>query len=144
MRMVFLAGLIDAVTEKGRRLLALDGPERTHPPTADTLLTDAQALLTSRGEASLVVAARSLLDAYSAAPKPIRLQFLRRVTELLGPTPLPSIWRLPPTLRTRRSPQSKHCTRPPSRAGRSSSAASISPPAVHWTSCACARTSWRD
>lgn len=86
--MASLSQLLSSIGTRGRRLLSLSPVVSHQLPTPNIDLFEAAgALLTSRGEASLVAAARHFLDSYRSASAQARRAFLRDVSLHLGPSP---------------------------------------------------------
>ncbi len=85
-KLLFFADLIDTVTERGRRLLALErGNWTVASSTPGQLLELSQRLLSIRGEASGVALARSILDGYFGLSREGRLAFLGALNDEFGP-----------------------------------------------------------
>lgn len=82
--MSFLNDLIEAVTERGRKLLSLDSRD-TARATPDDLVAISLRLLSIRGEASGIALAQSILDGYGGMGGDNRRAFLRRINDELGP-----------------------------------------------------------
>ncbi|MGL4324481.1 MAG: malonyl-CoA decarboxylase [Beijerinckiaceae bacterium] len=83
MKMQFLNDLIDTVTERGRRLLALE--PRGGRITPDHLLGLSAQLLSMRGEATGIALAQSILDGYAALTPDAQRGFLKSINDTLGP-----------------------------------------------------------
>ncbi len=83
MQVSFFSDLLEAVTDRGRRLLNLGGHPGAGP--GPSLADLAEALLSGRGEASGVAIARSLLDGYQVATLADRAAFLTALAERFGP-----------------------------------------------------------
>jgi malonyl-CoA decarboxylase len=77
----FFNELMQTLTERGRALL---GRARSNADETD-LVELAEMLLSRRGEASGVVLAQTLLNAYERAPVGVRLEFLGTLVEKFGP-----------------------------------------------------------
>ncbi|MCW5719690.1 MAG: malonyl-CoA decarboxylase [Devosia sp.] len=81
----FLLELIDAMTERGRALVGWR--PSAGPVTAPDLSQLGELILSRRGEASGVVLARSLVEAYAIASPEERIAFLKVLAERFGPEP---------------------------------------------------------
>ena len=125
-RPAFLGDLLDTLTERGRNLLRRREPEA--PVAAPDLATLGDLLLSRRGEASGVALARALVAAFDAAAPEERRGFLALLAERFGPDRA-AVEAAIAAIEARRARRDRDaCTPPPSRGGRSCSAASTSRP----------------
>lgn len=79
----FFNDLLNTLTERGRSLLSWGNSDT--PLTRVQLIELGETLLSRRGEATGVALARTLLEAYAAAPREDRLAFLDAMAEQFGP-----------------------------------------------------------
>ena len=79
----YFQDLFGSIADRGRGLIGRDTVAK--PPVRGDLSAMAKALLSSRGEASGVALARSMLDAYAAAGSDVRSTFLRELAVDYGP-----------------------------------------------------------
>ena len=139
----FFGDLLQTISDRGRKFLS----RRTNAVTrsADFVVL-CEDLLSGRGEASGVALAREILNRYAALTIGPRTAFFEALAQQFGPDRVRmekaiAAWQANPTDVTASS-----SIRPPSRAGRSCSAGSISRRAAPQRSCGCANncsTPWR-
>ena len=127
--MAFLGDLLTSVADRGRALINFERFASNRRRPLDKLCED---LLSGRGEASGMALAQAVLDDWEQLDEAGRLAFFRLIAN--GSTlRLSAIATIPMPKRSGSS------ISPPSRAGRSCSAGSISRPAARMCLCACAR-----
>ena len=135
----FFGEMLASITDRGRALLDLARDRRAAPAArSESFVELCEELLTGRGEASGVALASELFAKYDELTTGPRIAFFEALAHRFGPDKAKldaaiADWQAKPSDATAAA-----VTWPPSRAGRSCSAASISRPAAPARWCACA------
>ena len=133
----FFGELLQTISERGRALLARDRRGGASA-RSESLVELCEDLLSGRGEASGVALAREILTRYGTLTIGPRIAFFEALAQRFGIDKARMEQAMMPGARRRRTQPPPKCISPPNRAGRSSSADSISLPGAPppWYACA--------